>query len=602
MRSTLLSILLLLAVTNTASAKRVAAPAAPSSKAITTEVLDAVGIELERAMSKMRIPGAPAPYFIGYKLTEVEVNDVVASLGAVTDEKHRDFVSLEAHVHVGTYERDNSNFVAPGRENIDGTAVVPLALEASASRSRRSAWIATDAAYKEAIEQWRAKSEAIASGVSAGSASLPSYTQSTPIVMEQRVAVPALSTNEALATRAKLVSATFRDYKHIRDSRIAFTSFLENRWYLNSEGTNATDTRRVDGVLIAATAQAFDGQEVVLYYTNYGAANALPSDKELVAQAHSLAKRLDLLRKAPLVANYTGPVLFEAMGAVGIVRHTLAPHLSGTPPPIGVSSNDALLAGKLAGRMGLKVVSDLLSLSDDPSTNRSGKRFVIGAYKFDDEGITPKKVQVIKDGKLIELLMSRTPSETQKASNGHARLSMPGGVFRGSATNLSLTGKKGQSRKQLIRALLAEAKDQGLPYAIIIKQFDDVAITSTTELSRLALYQILQSMNRQAPPQATEAYRIYPDGREELVRGAQLEPVGMRAWRDVIAVGKGRTLKNFLASTDDPFLQRIAGTGPGRVPSAGIESSISTPDLLFRELDLKASKFGLRPPAAIPAP
>jgi TldD protein len=586
-----------------ASAKKMIVPTAPASKAVTADILDAVSEELERALSKMRIPGAPAPYFIGYKITEVDVNDVVASLGSITDEKERDVVSLEAHVHVGSYKKDNSNFIASGRENLDGTATVPLALEASPARARRSAWLATDQAYKEAIAQWQAKNEAIASGASNNTLLAPSYSKSKAIVTEDRVSVAALTKNSDLAYRATRISAAFRDYRHIRDSRVAFTSFLENRWYLNSEGTNASDTRRVEGVSIVATAQATDGQEVTLYFTRYDqSGRGLPTDKELTDRVKAMADQLEQLSKAPLVANYTGPVLFEGQGAVGIVRHSLAPHLTGTPPPVGVSSTDALLAGKLAGRIGLKVVSDQLSVVDDPSTSKVGRRFVIGGYKFDDEGVAPKRVQVVKDGRLVELLTSRTPNSAIFESNGHARLSMPGGVFRGSPTNLILSGKKGKSSKQLRKALLSEAKSQGLPYAIVIKQLDDVALSANTEISRVALVQILQSMNRRAPPHATLAYRVYPNGKEELVRGVQLEPVSMRSWRDIFGVGKVATLQNFLATTDDGFVQRITGVGPGRVPSAGIESSISAPALLFQDLDIKASKYGLRPPAGIPAP
>ncbi len=592
----------LLFVANTALAKRVAPPEmAKPSAAVTSAILEAVGGELDRAMGKMRVPGAPAPYFIGYKLTQVDVHDVVASLGSVTDEGTRDFVSLEAHVHVGSYDKDNSNFIAQRQEDLDGTATVQLPLEASPERARRAAWLATDAAYKEAIAQWQDKNEAIASGAQAGSA--PSYTRAQPVVTKDPVLVRALATNDALAARASAVSAAFREHDVIRDSRVAFTSFLENRWYLNSEGTNATDTRRVEGVIIVATAQASDGQEVALYFSQYSnAGENLPSDAELSKTARAMAATLEGLRKAPLVDAYTGPVLFESSGAVDIIRHTLAPHLSGTPPPVGVSSTDALLAGKLAGRIGFKVVSDLLSVVDDPSVNSSGKTFVIGGYKFDDEGVAPKRVQVLKDGKLVELLMSRTPSKDQPESNGHARLSMPGGVFRGSATNLMLSGKKPMSSAQLRKKLLAEAKAQGLPYAIVIKQFDDPAITSNTEMSRLAMLPVLQSLNPQSPPNSTLAYRLYPDGREELVRGVQLEPVDMRAWRDVIAVGKNITVQNFLATTDDPFLQRLTGVGGGRVPSGGIESSISTPDLLFKELELKATKYGMRMQPILPAP
>ncbi len=587
-----------------ASAKRMPPPAsAAESTAVTPAILDAVSGELERAMSNMRIPGAPAPYFIGYKLTEVDVHDVVASLGAVTDEQERDFTSLEAHVHVGSYEEDNSNFVPSRREGLDGVANIGLALEASPARARRSAWLATDSAYKEAIAQWQAKQEAVASGVSTGTSGIASYTKATPVVTEAPVKVPKLATNEELAQRAKRLSSKFRKYDFIRDSHVGLTSFLENRWYLNSEGTNATDTRRVEGLLIVATAQARDGQEIALYYSRYArSAQSLPSDAELESAIDAMSKQLDVLRSAPLVSNYTGPVLFEDEAAVDIVRHTLAPHLSGTPAPVGVGGNDAVVAGKLAGRQGLKVVSDLLSVVDDPTTHMVGKRFVIGGYKFDDEGVAPKRVSVIKNGKLEELLMSRTPNPQQASSNGHARLMVPGGSYRGSATNLSVTGRKGKSRSQLRKQLLKEAKDQGLPFAIIIKQFNDAEITANTEISRIAKVQLLQTMDPQAPPPATVAYRLYPDGREELVRGVQLDPVDMRAWRDVMGVGREKTLKNFLATTDNPFFKLIVGAGAGRVPSGGIESSIHTPDLLFRELDLKASKYGLRPKPMLPAP
>ncbi len=605
-RHTLLTIglsALLATLSHDADAKKIIVKTAPASKAVTPQILDAVSEELERALSAMRIPGAPAPYFIGYKITEVDVHDVVASLGSVTDEQERDLVTLEAHVHVGSYDKDNSNFIASGRENLDGTATVPLALEASPARAQRSAWLATDQAYKEAITQWQAKNEAIASGASNSTANFPSYSKSKAIVTEDQVMVAELTENADLAIRAASISAGFRGYGHIRDSRVAFTSFLENRWYLNSEGTNASDTRRVEGVSIVATAQANDGQEVLLAFTRYDkSGRGLPNDKELAARVKEMAEQLEKLSKAPLVSNYTGPVLFEGNGAVSIVRHSLAPHLTGTPPPVGVSSTDALLAGKLAGRIGLKVISDQLSIVDDPSTGQVGKRFVIGGYKFDDEGVAPKRVVVVKNGRLVELLTSRTPNSIKFESNGHARLSLAGGVFRGSPTNLIVSGKKGKSPKSLRKALLAEAKAQGLPYAIIIKRLDDVALSANTELSRLALVQILNSMNRQAPPHATLAYRIYQDGREELVRGVQLEPLPMRAWRDLIGVGKTSAIQNFLATTQNRFVHRVTISGPGRVPSAGIESSVSTPDLLFQELDLKTSKFGLRPKAAIPAP
>src|SRR5690606_33553255 len=130
-----------------------------------------------------------------------------------------------------------------------------------------------------------------------------------------------------------------------------------------------------------------------------------------------------------------------------------------------------------------------------------------------------------------------TPSRQIGASNGHARRLAPGGVYHGSSTNLFVQGKGGLPRARLVRKLLDEARSQGLGYAVIIRALDDTAATAAPELSTRELFHMLKSLNPEAPPVALLAYKVYPDGREELVRGAQLQPVLLRAWRDVIAVG-----------------------------------------------------------------
>ena len=574
------------------------------SRAVTDKILDAVANEMERSMATLRIESADSPYFIGYKITEVEVNDAAASLGDVISDKERHFVNLEAHVHVGDYKFDNSNFVASGREGLDGIAEQQLPLEPNPKIARRVAWLTTDVAYKEALEQLQAKREALKSGAAGGISSVPSYTKVKPAAMTEPVRVAKLETLPDLKKRAEKVSAVFRDQKQVRDSRVAFTSYLERRWLLNSEGNAVHDTRRASGVLIVASGQAKDGQELFSYYTRYGHTAAdLPSDDELVKAAKAMARHIEELEKAPLIENYTGPVLFEGDAAVGIVRASLAPNLSGTPLPAGVSQRDATrFGGALTERIGARVVAPILSVVDDPTRREEENTPLIGAYRIDDEGTPAERVQVIDGGTLKSLLMSRTPSKQIDRSNGHARLAMPGGLFRGSTTNLILSGKGGLDRKALARKLLAEAKAQDLKYAIVIRQLDDAAITANSELTRFERLQLLQGADDQAPPMALRAYRIYPNGKEELVRGVQLRPVQMRAWRDVVAVSKDRTVRNFLASIEDPALIQVNGAGPGFVPSAGVESSIVTPDLLFRELDITPSTLGRRPEPAIPAP
>ena len=103
------------------------------------------------------------------------------------------------------------------------------------------------------------------------------------------------------------------------------TSYLERRWYLTTEGTSVTDTRRASGVVISAEGQADDGQLVHNYFLRYGhTAKDLPTDDELKVESKHLAESVAAMAKAPVLDHYIGPVLFEGEGAVGFIRAT--PH------------------------------------------------------------------------------------------------------------------------------------------------------------------------------------------------------------------------------------------------------------------------------------
>jgi TldD protein len=580
-------------------------PAKPAlgtpSRAVTDDIIDAVAEEMNRALTSLEIPGAPKPYHVSYKITEVEVNDAVASLGYTTSKKERHFVNLEARVRVGNFDLDNGNFVVPQAEGLDGVAGITLPLEATPKMARRAAWLVTDAAYKEALMQLRAKLDARSSGRGQGA---PSWTPQKAVVSEEAVLVPVLEPLADIDARARALSAAFRDDPHIREARVAFTSFLERRWYVNSEGTSVADTRRVSGVVIAATSQADDGQEIAQYYTHYGqTAHDLPGDKELLAEAKKLSDTLAALQKAPVLQRYAGPVLFEGAGAAGMVRHTLAPHLGGTPLPEGLRPQEAKqFGGALADKVGLKVLASNLSIIDDPTAAALLGTPVIGGYKLDDEGTPAQKVEVVKNGTLSTLLTSRTPAAKGGVSNGHARRTAPGGMFHGSTTNLSVVGKGGIDRKALVKKLLAAAKGEGLEYGLIVRRFDDAAVTAAPEYSRRELIQMISNADLDLPPPSILAYRVYPNGKEELVRGVQLAEVPIRAWRDVIAVGNKPIVYNYLAAAEPYLEQKISGVDEGFVPSSGIESAIATPDLLFQEIDATGTTAGTRAAPAVPRP
>jgi len=584
-----------------------AEPVGAASKAVTNEIVDAIAEEMNRDTKLLVIPGQPRPYSISYKITEVDVNDVSASLGQTQSKRNRHFVNLEARVRVGSEDLDNGNFVVPEAPEIDGTSAINLPLEATPRIAKRAAWLVTDNAYKEALIQLRAKLEARKAGGTTGAADAPAWTKEKPIVSDEPILVAPLETLDDLETRAKALSTAFRDQPVLRDSRVALTSYLERRWYLTTEGTSVTDTRRASGVVISASGQADDGQLVHDYFLRYGhTAKDLPSDKDLAAESKRVIDSIIAQAKAPVITHYSGPILFEGEGAVGMVRNTLAPHLGGTPVPEGLSPQDAkTFGGQLAGEIGERVMPTFLSVTDDPTAREGAGKALIGGYKIDDEGVAAQKVAVVQNGFLKSYLTSRTPSAKGQTSNGHARRpgDGTGGAFHGSATNLFIQGKGGQGRKALEQRLSSTAAGEGKKFGLVIRRFDDAAISGAPDFTRHELVQMLKATDPQLPPPVTLAYRLYPNGKEELVRGVQLDEVPIKAWKDVIAVGSEPMVYNFLSATESQLQLRLTGgTDDGFVPSSGVESSITTPDLLFKDLDCSPATMGRRPPPAVAKP
>jgi hypothetical protein len=333
-------------------------------------------------------------------------------------------------------------------------------------------------------------------------------------------------------------------------------------------------------------------------------AKDLPNDEELKQASRKLGETIAALQKAPVMDEYTGPVLFEGEGAVGLIRSTLAPHLGGTPVPEGLRPEDAKqFGGAFNKKVGKRVVATNLTMIDDPTKQEINGKALIGGYRIDDEGVAAQRVEVIKDGVLKTLLTSRTPSEKNQTSNGHARRTAEGGAFHGSATNLFVSGRGAVSRKELENVLVAASRAEGNKYGLVIRQLDDAAVTSAPEFSRREIVQMLNTIDKQLPPASTVAYRIYPGGKEELVRGVQLDAVPPRSWKDVIGISTETTTYNYLAPTESQIELRLTGgTDDGFVPSGGIESGIVTPDLMFKELDVFGSTAGERPAPVVAKP
>src|SRR5205085_4950579 len=140
----------------------------------------------------------------------------------------------------------------------------------------------------------------------------------------------------------------------------------------------------------------------------------------------------------------------------------------------------------------------------------------------DEVGERAKKVDVVENVNLKQLLMSRRPGPDSAQSNGHGRsgfLSEP----RPTMSNLFFTSTETVSPADLKKKFLDACKAEKLQYCLIVREMDNPALSL---LHQEDFSELLASFGGGAGTGdrlPLLVYRVYPDsGREELIRGARI--------------------------------------------------------------------------------
>ena len=201
-------------------------------------------------------------------------------------------------------------------------------------------------------------------------------------------------------------------------------------------------------------------------------------------------------------------------------------------------------AGPFQNRIGGRVLPRTFTVVDDPTMTEWEGAPLLGAYTYDDEGVPAARVSLVEGGILRTLLTSRVPQRKLPVSNGHGR----GRPARPAIGNLILDATGGLSDADLKARLLEEVKLRSLPYGIVIRRMTAGGVAG-------------------AP---TEIFRVFPDGREERVRGVQVQDLNPQAFKDILATSTKRHVVNFTLGGD---------------ASGG--ASVITPSLLFEDATLK---------------
>ncbi|HWC73333.1 MAG TPA: metallopeptidase TldD-related protein [Gemmatimonadales bacterium] len=534
----------------------------------TSPVLDAMKVELARSLTALRSSPTP-PYFLGYDITEERVVTVTASFGAITDRSDERRRALDVQLRVGSYAFDNTHAVRGDFPDFgmlfDSPVDIPIDNDPMAIRA--ALWYETQQRYRDAVEALsHARTNA---GLRvAPEDSSPDFSRESP---ERYVEAPESLVVDRAAWEAKLrrYTAPFAQQRDIYGANAFFNATVETHWYVNSEGTTIQTSQPGYRLYIAAFSKADDGMELPRYESFYAATPAgLPDDQTVLRAVDRMITDLQALRRAPSIDPYTGPAILSGRASAVFFHEILGHRLEGHR-----QKNEAE-GQTFAHHIAEAVLPAGFSVYFDPTLRKLGSTDLAGYYRYDDEGVKARRVGVIERGVLKTFLMSRMPIQGFANSNGHGRRQV-GFSPVARQSNLIVQVAAPKTRAQLKQQLIDQIRQQRKPYGLF---FDDIEGGFTiTQRGIPNAFEVLPIM----------VYRVFPDGREELVRGVDL-------------IGTPLTVFSKITAGDDQVavFNGMCGAESGYVPVSAV-----SPGILISQIEIqKKPKSSERPPILPPPP
>jgi predicted Zn-dependent protease len=530
-----------------------AALAAQSTRADAEKdpVLKAMLQEMDRSMSELQLKGFAKPFFIEYRINDVDDFETRAEYGASEGSTRTHQRVARVTVRIGDYKTDSSGVRADGSLELAPLDDDPIAI-------RTALWDATDTAYKNALAAYAQKQAALKEVQTPPQAD--DFSQQKPVIALQAPARLVLD-EEAWAGRMAQASGIYLssaaakgDVQGIQYSNAAFQARAMTTYLVSSEGTILRKSTQEFEETFAVGTQASDGMHLDRSYAST-AASLADLDSPQAFEKHAVEEIASLadLKKAPLVEDeYHGPVLLSSDAGTDTLRALLSPAVIATRPALGT---EARTNGAFASSLHARVLSDLLNVVDDPGLKSYGGKALLGAYSYDDEGVAAQAVNLVSNGRLQNYLIGRQPVKDFLQSNGHGRAGIATAP-RPHIAVLKISAQDGLSDQQLDQKLLEIAKSAGLTYAYFV-----------------------QTMAGAGHPRLL--YRFNQDGTRQLVRGAQLDDVDERALRSSIdAAGK----------------DLLAASYFGDIPETVIAPALLIDDATVRRANGRNDKLPFYPP------
>jgi len=569
-------------------------PALPAQE--DDSVIRALVDELERSRT-LSLDDMDVPYYVQYSVNDVETWQASFTFGGLTSSSANHSCSLATDVRVGDFEMDSSNsgdgfrgWGGRGRRGggRGGGGTVSLPEDHDYAAIRHAAWLASDSAYKRAIESY---SQKMASLDDARDSERPAdFTRSEPVVEVLPLAEIGITPAdwESRLTDCAGLTALFNGYPQVVDGSLRISATATNRYIVSSEGTRIRHGEAKYLMRLSVTVKTPEGLNLADDRRWFAVSpGAMPTPGEVRESLETLIESLITTAEAPLLDGYTGPVLFDDIAAAQLFQSLIARGVAAQPGEAGGGRRRFSGGENLERMVGKRLLPAPFSMWDDPTSSEYQGIPLAGHYQYDSEGVAPEKVGLVEGGKLRAMLMARTPTAKFSGSTGHGRGGRSGSI-RATVGNLFIEHSEGLSEEELTEALLATAEMSGLEYGLRVSALVPgmASLMSGGSMQDMrAFFQRQRGGGGGSPSSLGDplyVFKVYvKDGREERVRGLEFDSVSVSTLRDIMLAGRKQVVWNQTGSTS---------------------SSVIAPAVLFEELDLYGVEDDGGSESKLPAP
>lgn len=468
--------------------------------------------ELQRSMEELSYENFEKPFFISYTIDDSEAVSISASLGALLYSNHLPVRNKSVRVLVGDYNFNDESLDVSYYNDPSAMSEISIPIEDDYFGIRRALWVTTDGIYKSAAKIFKENTQYLKEK-DITLAKLPHRRfAKAPVInlsIDQQQEIPNVENLESLV---KEVSSFFSEEPEIHHSMVTLSFINSTKYITNSEGSRIKYPYSIATIQVYAEIKTDDGESIYDQVSHFSfQPSTLPSKTVLEKEVSRMIVGLKEMKSTKVFKDsYFGPVLFVEE-AVGSVFSSSLFGYEGLITSNDISTRDSYSYNGqyLDDKIGKKILANGMTVQSIPKLKYFNGLPLPGSFEVDAEGVVPQDtLTLVEDGFLRALLNSRTTTAENHVLSGHStEQSMDPGVVKVSFDNPN-------SISDLKQKLIDEAKEDGLQYAIMIKRIP---------------YGNYMAVN---------IYKIYvEDGREELFRLAQVNPLTIKSLRRIEGSG-----------------------------------------------------------------